>query len=318
MQAEDVGYLERNLAAGLRGTGKKRRENIDEEGVAEVAKRQLDVAAAEGLLRARAEEEAAAAARLAALRDMPPEMEIESTPSTSTRMAGRGRRSDLRNRTPAEIEELKRLRALAAAQKKEEAQRRGQIRREKNQAKKLEREQAILRGEEVEEIPKKKRGPAYFEAIPQKKRPAAPAVEESTGREVVPMPKRPRRQVVPVGFAQRLAYQLQKKIAGLAGQWIRLKNHPTHNEKYTHVRGGRTLGQARLQAVENRLADLRWELEQDGFADYILKLPFNPAHYKALPKAKLSQAQLDVFGSKVGMKLPLSIVHHYAGEAYPK
>lgn len=154
------------------------------------------------------------------------------------------------------------------------------MRAEQNEARKKRMKEAMARGERV------RQSPYAAEKLPAKKRGPAPVIQESTGREVVPMPKKKRRDVPPVGLAQRIGFQITKRIVGLSGRWLRLRDTPTKME-LSMKRKGKTLQQIRMQALEAKMADLKWELEQDGFAQYLASLPYNMSHYKLAPISKV-------------------------------
>lgn len=308
MQREDLDPLTSQLLLGarVRGQGVKRRPGITiEEVVAEdpaPAKRQLNDEEARQIELARRQEAELAAAQLAALNELPMAMQVETGAGTTTRMAGRGRKGlRIKDLDPAQIEELK------AERRKHTEDITAKRRRE--------REEAAARGEATM---KSRRRKAHSEVLPSKTRGPAPQVSVSTGREVVPMRKKPRRAElsVPVGIAQRLKYQMEKKLAGLVSKWIRLSKPETQTtkERTMRVKGGRSLGQARLEAAERELAEFKWQVMQDGFYQYLSEINYD-RHYLRLPP----QPKMDIFPrieARPGQNMPMGFEHHYVGEAF--
>lgn len=298
MQQEDRDFYTSIQAARVRGKGVKNRRYPDAEEIIEEvpapAKKQLDQAAVAAIDAARAEE---AQRNATVMQEAYPEVEMEPIVPQTTRMAAPGRRNRLKDLDPEELEAYKALRAEALRE-----------RREKNQ-------QAKARGERL-------RAPAYTEAPPPKKTrepplsALLPTVQEVTGHEVAQW-KKPRREVPRVGIAQRLGHAYARKIQGLVGRFIRLKEHPTVQEKNMKVKGGRTLQQARMQAIMRQAKDLKWELEQDGFDKFLRDLPYDKTHYiqSTTPKDSFYTNLKAVAGPQQSMDPTRHFVGaHYGGE----
>jgi hypothetical protein len=103
--------------------------------------------------------------------------------------------------------------------------------------------------------------------------------------------KRKREGVEPVGMAQRIRYKIGKKIQGLASEIHRLNENPTIREKEMRVYSkshGRaiTLKESRIHQAMREAANLKADLEADGFAQFLGAIPSNRNHYLHAPTTK--------------------------------
>lgn len=87
----------------------------------------------------------------------------------------------------------------------------------------------------------------------------------------------------PVGMAQRIKYKLLRKVQGLSSAYDRVSNHPTLQERtmIVHPKGGMrmTLQENRKAQIIREMENLKADVRQDGFADFLSNTRFNTNHY---------------------------------------
>ena len=124
-------------------------------------------------------------------------------------------------------------------------------------------------------------------------------------------------------MAQRIRYKVSKKIQGLASKYCRLKDEPTRQElnMVVHTGAGReTLQQNRMKQVMREAKNLKDDLMQDGFSQYLLGMPQprNDHYLKAPVKPQVLQwFQRDVTPA-FSHEERTGISNQYAGNAYKR
>lgn len=107
----------------------------------------------------------------------------------------------------------------------------------------------------------------------------------------------PKRDVPPVGMAQRIRYKLGRKVQGLVSEYCRLKDEPTQREMAIHVKGGQTLRENRMGQIMREVENLKNDLMEDGFGKYLAEIP-RPTNGHYL-KSPIKAATLQWFQNEV-------------------